>query len=165
MNEYSSLFNWSLSKLLATETRSFNRARLKILFTILSFTLIKLVIVIPIAIYHNQPYQLERAVVILVIGLPRDATFVTNSSVRSSNAIKTPGSLNSVAPRIINSRDNNVFPLPASPHTRVGRLAGNPPPVISSSPVIPVGVFGRVRKLLLSLDKIGICIIYSSSGR
>ena len=69
MNEYSSLFNWSLSKLLATETRSFNRARLKILFTILSFTLIKLVIVIPIAIYHNQPYQLERAVVILVIGL------------------------------------------------------------------------------------------------
>ena len=69
MNKYSSLFNWSLSKLLATETRSFNRARLKILFTILSFTLIKLVVVIPIAIYHNQPYQLERAAVMLVIGL------------------------------------------------------------------------------------------------
>src|SRR5512144_146350 len=56
--------------------------------------------------------------------------------------MKTPGSLNSVAPRTRNSIARSVFPQPAKPVTRVGRPKGRPPPVISSSPDIPVGHFG-----------------------
>ena len=36
-----------------------------------------------------------------------------------------------------------VLPLPAAPHTRVGRPVGSPPPVISSRPTTPVGDLGR----------------------
>jgi hypothetical protein len=37
-----------------------------------------------------------------------------------------------------------VFPAPAPPLTSVGRPLGNPPPVISSKPWIPVSAFGSV---------------------
>jgi hypothetical protein len=42
-----------------------------------------------------------------------------------------------------------VFPQPALPQTRDVRPVGNPPPVISSKPLIPVADFG---KGLLSAD-------------
>jgi hypothetical protein len=35
------------------------------------------------------------------------------------------------------------LPQPADPQTSVGRPLGNPPPVISSSPCIPVGDFPK----------------------
>jgi hypothetical protein len=38
---------------------------------------------------------------------------------------------------------SSVLPQPALPHTNVGRPRGNPPSVISSRPVIPVGVLGK----------------------
>jgi hypothetical protein len=53
--------------------------------------------------------------------------------------MKTPGSPNRVAPATRNCMANSVLPHPGPPHTRVGRPAGNPPPVISSNPEIPVG--------------------------
>ena len=62
----------------------------------------------------------------------------------SSNAMKTPGSPYSMAPCTRNSIASNVLPQPAPPQTSVGRPAGNPPPVISSSPRIPVGDFRKV---------------------
>src|SRR5690348_6934678 len=37
---------------------------------------------------------------------------------------------------------SKVLPQPALPHTSVVRPFGNPPPVTSSSPSIPVGAFG-----------------------
>jgi hypothetical protein len=36
---------------------------------------------------------------------------------------------------------NSDLPQPAEPQTSVGLPAGNPPPVISSKPGMPVGVF------------------------
>ena len=73
---------------------------------------------------------------------PSDATFAASSSAVSSNAMKTPGSPNSVAPRTRNSIANSVLPQPAPPQTSVGRPRGSPPPVISSRPWIPDGAFG-----------------------
>ena len=74
---------------------------------------------------------------------PSEATFDRRSSMLSSNAKNTPGSLNSVIPRTRNSIAINVFPQPAGPHTSVERPFGRPPPVTSSRPLIPVGVFRR----------------------
>lgn len=39
--------------------------------------------------------------------------------------------------------DMRVLPEPAAPQTSVGRPWGKPPPVITSKPEIPVGVFCR----------------------
>ena len=38
---------------------------------------------------------------------------------------------------------SSVLPQPAGPQTSVGRPRGRPPPVTSSSPLMPVGAFGR----------------------
>src|SRR5580704_11490843 len=57
--------------------------------------------------------------------------------------MNTPGSPNCTAPRTRNSAANNVLPHPAPPHTSVGRPRGNPPPVISSRPWMPVGHLGK----------------------
>jgi hypothetical protein len=35
----------------------------------------------------------------------------------------------------------SVLPQPALPQTKVGLPLGNPPPVISSSPEMPLGIF------------------------
>lgn len=69
---------------------------------------------------------------------------MASSSLFSSKSINTSGSLNCVAPFTINSIKNNVFPLPASPQINAGRPFGKPPSVISSSPLIPVGVLGKI---------------------
>jgi hypothetical protein len=50
--------------------------------------------------------------------------------------------LNWVAPRTKNSMASNVLPQPALPQISVGRPLGNPPPVISSNPWMPVGDLG-----------------------
>ena len=49
---------------------------------------------------------------------------------------------------------SSVLPQPALPQTRVGRPLGKPPPVISSSPWMPVGALGNC--LLVS------AMVYSS---
>src|SRR6185436_6411313 len=72
-----------------------------------------------------------------------DATLAFNSVPVSSKDMNTPGSLNCVAPRARNSAANSVLPQPAPPHTSVGRPRGNPPPVISSRPWMPVGHLGK----------------------
>ena len=64
----------------------------------------------------------------------------------SSKDMKTPGSRNSVAPRTRNSMASRVLPQPAPPQTRVGRPLGRPPPVISSSPWMPVGHLANCRR-------------------
>ncbi len=62
-----SFFNWSLKKLLDTEPDNFNRARIGILFTIIIFSLIKLLIVVPAGYYFGQDIQLIRSSVLLII--------------------------------------------------------------------------------------------------
>src|SRR5579863_7074192 len=74
---------------------------------------------------------------------PSDATLAFNSASVSSKAINTPGSSNCTAPRTRNSAPNSVLPHPAPPQTSVGRPRGNPPPVISSRPWMPVGHLGK----------------------
>src|SRR5678816_4232374 len=74
---------------------------------------------------------------------PSDATFVASSTSDSSNDMKTPGSLKSVAPRTRNSMAKSVLPAPALPQISVGRPAGKPPRVISSKPEIPVRSLGK----------------------
>jgi two-component system, sensor histidine kinase len=60
-------FNWSLKKALDTESDSFIRARISIVFTILLFALLKVLIVIFFATINEQWRQLIRAVIGLVI--------------------------------------------------------------------------------------------------
>src|SRR5215471_13303830 len=57
--------------------------------------------------------------------------------------MNTPGSSYWVAPRTRNSIDSKVLPHPGPPQTRVGLPRGKPPPVISSSPWMPVGAFAK----------------------
>ena len=67
MEQPLSFYNWSLNKILKTEDSNFNRAGIKILFSILVFTLIKALVVISIASAYGQTLQLQRAVVLLLI--------------------------------------------------------------------------------------------------
>lgn len=73
---------------------------------------------------------------------PIEATLAIRSAADSSKATKTPGSSNWVIPRTRNSIASRVLPHPAGPQRSVGRPRGRPPPVTSSSPLIPVGAFG-----------------------
>lgn len=75
---------------------------------------------------------------------PSERTLAVSSSAVSSNIMNTPGSPNCVAPRTRNSMARRVLPAPALPQTSVGRPAGNPPPVISSRPWMPVGDLGSL---------------------
>ena len=77
---------------------------------------------------------------------PSEATSAVRSSTLSSKVMNTPRSPNSVAPRTKNSVARRVFPDPAAPQTKVGRPLGSPPPVISSSPVMPVAAFAKAAK-------------------
>src|SRR5271170_3522611 len=86
---------------------------------------------------------------------PSDATLAFNSPSVSSKAINTPGSPNCTAPRTRNSAANSVFPQPAPPQTRVGRPRGNPPPVISSRPWMPVGHLGKRVVEKVGLESLG----------
>lgn len=59
--------NWSLKKILVTVPNQYDRDRTVILYALLLLTLLKLVIVIPMAYYQGQVFQLFRALVLLVI--------------------------------------------------------------------------------------------------
>src|ERR1700730_12229547 len=72
---------------------------------------------------------------------PSEATFLAMSWGVSSKAIRTPGSLYSRTPRTRNSIPSMVLPQPGPPQMIVVRPLGRPPPLISSSPRIPVGDF------------------------
>lgn len=61
------LYNWSVTKLLATETDSLKKARISILFTIAIFSLIKVLIALPVGIYYHQDLQLIRSAVYLSV--------------------------------------------------------------------------------------------------
>ncbi|MEO5909880.1 MAG: ATP-binding protein [Pelobium sp.] len=61
-----SIYNWSLKKLLSSEEDSFIKAKITILFTVLSFSILKAIIVIATALQADQSLQLVRAIVALV---------------------------------------------------------------------------------------------------
>ena len=61
------LFNWSLTKLLATEADSLKKARISIIFTISIFSLIKVLVALPVGIYYQQDLQLIRSAVFLSV--------------------------------------------------------------------------------------------------
>ncbi|MES2276127.1 MAG: ATP-binding protein [Bacteroidota bacterium] len=59
-----SFFNFSLSKVLEPELDSFQRAKLKIVFSMLVFALIKTLLIVPFALHAGQTMQAVRAVAI-----------------------------------------------------------------------------------------------------
>lgn len=67
MGKQLSIFNWSLKKALETEPDSFIKARVRIIYTILFFSLIKAATVIVIGSAHDQWLQVVRAGVAAVI--------------------------------------------------------------------------------------------------
>lgn len=67
MNQSLPFFNWSIAKTLAAEPDSFTQARIKIVYTLLLFALLKSVIVIGIAGANGQGFQLSRAIIVLVV--------------------------------------------------------------------------------------------------
>lgn len=69
MGQPLSFFNFSLKKLLLTEPDSFIRAKIKILFTILVLTLLKLLINIIVSWNFNQYFQLGRALLMLMVSV------------------------------------------------------------------------------------------------
>ncbi|MBC8052282.1 MAG: response regulator [Sphingobacteriaceae bacterium] len=69
MEQSLSFFNWSLKKILSSANDSFEKARIKILFAVLIFSLVKVIIAIAVTWHFNQVYQFERAVVLLVFYL------------------------------------------------------------------------------------------------
>src|SRR5271169_2560263 len=86
--------------------------------------------------------------------------------------MNTPGSPNTTAPRTRNSAANSVLPQPAPPHTSVGRPRGNPPPVISSRPWMPVGHLGKRAageviggRLVLIQKRVGVKAEEETNGR
>src|SRR3989449_6971975 len=79
----------------------------------------------------------------LGISQPKDAALATTCWKPSSKATKMPGSSNRWAPFTNVWRANTVLPDPASPASNVVRPRGNPPPVISSTPSIPVCALAR----------------------
>ncbi len=76
---------------------------------------------------------------------PREATSPAISSPDSSNVISTPGSPNCSAPLMRKLMARSVLPDPAAPQMSVGRPAGKPPFVISSSPCYSGTRFGQAR--------------------
>lgn len=60
-------FNWSLKKVLQSETDAFNRARIKIIFCILLFSLIKVSIAVPAMMVQGETFQLIRAIFIFLL--------------------------------------------------------------------------------------------------
>lgn len=66
MPEQPAFFNWSLKKLLLTIPDSLEQSRVKILYTFLIFSLIKVLIIIPIAYQNNQVPQLKITLILLI---------------------------------------------------------------------------------------------------
>ena len=66
MDSNISFFNWSLKKMLFSEADSFQTAKIKILYILLVFSILKTLIIIPFVWYHDQFLQLYRVIVLLV---------------------------------------------------------------------------------------------------
>lgn len=64
-----SIFNWSLKKALDTEPDNFIRARIRIIYTILVFSILKIIFVTAISIANEQWLQVMRAVAAFVFGI------------------------------------------------------------------------------------------------
>ena len=60
------IFNWSLTKLLLTEPDNLKKARISIIFTIIIFSLVKLIVAIPVGLSNEQNLQVIRETVFLV---------------------------------------------------------------------------------------------------
>ena len=56
------VFNWSLKKLLASEPDLFSRAKIRILYIMLLFSMLKAAIIIALTSYYHQEFQFERGV-------------------------------------------------------------------------------------------------------
>lgn len=69
MNTPLPFFNWSLSKALDTETTSFGKGRIRIIFTVLFFSLLKSGIVITLGSVAEQWMQVARAAIIFTVYL------------------------------------------------------------------------------------------------
>ncbi len=68
-NKKLSFFNFSLKKLLETETSDLNKAKIKILHFILCFAMLKIFVAVYFAISKNHDYQLYRALIIALVYL------------------------------------------------------------------------------------------------
>jgi len=73
-------FNWSLRKLLATETDSFNKARMKILYVFLLISIVKILVVLPAAWHSLQHIQLIRALLLLTANVALLKLMLTNKT-------------------------------------------------------------------------------------
>jgi two-component system, sensor histidine kinase len=69
MEQPMAFFNWSLKKVLLTESDAFVKAKINIVFVILIFSLVKLSCVIPVLLQNNQHLHLPRAITMLVLYL------------------------------------------------------------------------------------------------
>ncbi|MBS1688577.1 MAG: response regulator [Bacteroidetes bacterium] len=69
MSEPLSFFNWSLSKTLATEPDNFAKARIRIIYTILVFSVLKALIAIGFGAAAAQWLQMTRGIIALIIYL------------------------------------------------------------------------------------------------
>jgi len=69
MHQQLPFFNFSLKKVLASEPDFFKKAKIKILLTALLFSLVKALIVIPVALEHDQYRQVARAAIIALLFL------------------------------------------------------------------------------------------------
>ena len=76
---------------------------------------------------------------------PSERTLRVTLAADSSKLTSTPGSPYCRAPATRNSSPSSDLPAPALPATSVTLPLGSPPPVISSSPRIPVGAFSSSR--------------------
>ena len=60
-------FNWSLKRLLSTIPDSLGQSRVKILFTFLIFSLLKVIIVIPLAYYDDKLPQFRLSIILFIV--------------------------------------------------------------------------------------------------
>ncbi len=67
MPEKPKFFNWSLKNLLSTIPDPLEQSRVKILYTFLILSILKVLIVIPLAYHSNQVPQLKLAIILLIV--------------------------------------------------------------------------------------------------
>jgi signal transduction histidine kinase len=59
-------WNWSIAKLLATEESTFVKAKIKIIFIFICFSILKTLMVLGYTNYFEQPFQFQRAAILLL---------------------------------------------------------------------------------------------------
>jgi signal transduction histidine kinase len=111
MNPNLPFFNVSLKKVLALEPDFFKRAKIKIVLTVLVFSIIKALIVIPIAFEYEQYRQLIRAgiVIALFLSLIKIILYRPNSIIIISHIAIIAGILVICSNLFVYSQELNVF--------------------------------------------------------